>query len=509
MRRLFKAGLAAVFALQASTASAAWHEAISKHFHVYANQTPDELRAFATKLERFDAAVREARGTPDVDAGGSTQVTLYVLKDINAIQELAGMGGVAGFYIPKAEGSVAFVPQRGRNGGFNLSADNVFFHEYTHHLMLQAADRPLPMWLVEGFAEFFASPIFGDDGSVTIGAPPRYRAEALYDQAMGGLPLPKMLAGDFTRVSMLELESIYGRGWLLTHLLSFDTNRRGQLTRYLDEIARGTKPLEAAQKSFGDLTALDRQLYAYFKADKFTVAKIPASKLQIPSIEVRPLSPALADTIDEQIRFARGGKRTASADLAKRATAAVQRYPGDARATALLAELKLSAKDYRAASEAADRALRVDPNSETALITKGTALMEMGKVSPKSADWSTIRTYFTRANRIDTEYAQPLILFYRSYEAQGIQPTANALEGLRYALALAPQDDKLRLEVVGDLLKGNRIDEARDALEPLAYSPHAGKRHETVRRLLDAITAKNPSLAMTSLDEAKKLYADD
>jgi tetratricopeptide (TPR) repeat protein len=511
MRKIICSLMATALAVAATPASAAWNEAISKHFHVYADESPQDIRAFATKLERFDAAVREARGKPDVNAGASTQVSVYVLPDVRAIQDLYGNGGagVAGFYIPRSTGSVAFVPQRGFKGSFDLSGDSIFFHEYTHHLMLQDMDRPLPTWLTEGFAEFFASPIFNPDGSVTIGAPPKYRAEALYDQAMGGLPLNKMLTGDYLYLTALEFESLYGRGWLLTHLLSFDQRRRGQLTTYLNEIARGTPPLKAAQTAFGDLKVLDKELYDYFKGDKFTVATIPVDKLHIPPIEVRPLSPAMAAMMDSHIRFARAGDRMPAASIASRANASVQRNPGDPRATALLAKMEVAAKNYSAAIAAADAALKLDPSSESALIAKGSALMEMGKANPATADWATIRSYFSRANRIDTEDAEPLILFYRTYAAQGARPTANALDGLRYALDLAPQDAKLRIEVVGDLLKENHVDEARDTLTSLAYSPHAGKAHETVRRLYDALAAKNTALATTTLEEAKKFYDKD
>ena len=112
MGKLFKALLATAAVLQAGTAHAAWNEAISKHFHVYADESPDDIRAFATKLERFDAAVREARGKPDVEGGAATQVSVYVLRDVSAIQDLYGAGGVAGFYIPKATGSVAVADRR-------------------------------------------------------------------------------------------------------------------------------------------------------------------------------------------------------------------------------------------------------------------------------------------------------------------------------------------------------------------------------------------------------------
>jgi len=511
MRRMWKLCVAALAAVQASGASATWYEAISKHFHVYADESPQDLNAFASRLERFDAAVREARGTGDVDPGASTQVTVYVLPSVEAIADLFGNkeSGVAGFYEPRASGSVAFVPRRSYKGEYQLTSDSVFFHEYTHHLMLQDADRPLPLWLTEGFAEFFANPIFNADGSVTIGAPPKYRAEALYDQSMAGLPLNKMLTGDYTYLTALEYESIYGRGWLLTHLLSFDLKRRGQLTRYLDEIAKGTPPLQAAQTAFGDLNQLDRELYSYFRTDKFTVATIPASKLNLPPIEVRPLSPAMSELMDDKIKFARESKRYSPAGLAAHARDIVRRYPDDVRAVTLLADMENAAKEYSDAARDADAALKLDPKSEKALLAEGTALMNLGKENPKAADWNKVRSYFTAANRLDVEDAEPLILFYRTYAAQGIQPTANAVDGLKYALVLAPQDSRLRLEAIGEFLREGRLDEAHETLVPLAYSPHTGKAHDVVRKILEGVDAKNPAQAMAAWQAAEKLYEED
>lgn len=161
MRKLTKSLLLALLAGTVSLpANAAWHEARSKHFSVYADSDPAELKAYAERLERFDAAVREARGVPDVEEGAAARVTLYMVRDLKTLRKLYGYqeDSVAGFYIPKASGSVAFVPEKSEGGKFRLNAESIFFHEYTHHLMLQDADRPLPTWLTEGFAEFFATP---------------------------------------------------------------------------------------------------------------------------------------------------------------------------------------------------------------------------------------------------------------------------------------------------------------------------------------------------------------
>jgi tetratricopeptide (TPR) repeat protein len=510
MRGFLKALIGACALAQGASASAQWYEAVSKHFHIYADESPDDLRRYANKLERFDAAVREARGMPDVDPGNATQVSVFVVRDIAAIGRLFNgdpRSGIAGFYEPRATGSVAFIPRRGEIGKFELGADNVFFHEYTHHLMLQVEDNPLPTWIVEGFAEFFATPVFNDDGSVTIGSPPRYRAEALY--TIWGLPLDKMLSGDYNYLTAAEFESIYGRGWLLTHFLSFDLKRHGQITRYIDEIEAGTPPLKSAQDSFGDLKQLDRDLNAYFKKDVFSVATIPASKLHIPAIEVRPLSPAMAELMDDKIKLARAGKRMLAGSIAGHARAVVRKYPDDARATTFLAQAELAAQNWDAASAAADAALRLNPKSDQAMIVKGSALAKLAATNPATANWDAIRSYFANANRIDTENAEPLVEYYRTYVAQGIAPTPNAIQGLEYALALAPQDSKLRLEVVGQFLKTGRLDKARAAIVPLAYSPHAGKAHDAVRRILDEIDAKRSGGALTAWQSAEKLYDDD
>ena len=159
------------------------------------------MKSYAEKLERFDAAFREARGVPDVAPGQATRVTLYLVRDLTTLRRLYGgskESGVAGFYIPRASGSVAFVPEKSYKGRWELSADSIFFHEYSHHLMLQDADRPLPTWLTEGFAELFATAEFNPDGSVMIGKPPLHRAEELYQ--MSDLPLEKMISGDFRNI---------------------------------------------------------------------------------------------------------------------------------------------------------------------------------------------------------------------------------------------------------------------------------------------------------------------
>ena len=506
-RVAYAAALAAAVLGWAAPANADWYQAKSKHFTVYADESPADLKKFAEQLERFDAAVRVGRGVPDVKEGASSRVTLFVLRDLAAVREIYGDANapIGGFYLPKASGSVAFVPQRNPEGKFDLSGQNIFFHEYTHHLMFEDTDRPLPQWVSEGFAEFFASPKFNDDGSVTIGAPPLYRAQTLYDNF--GLPLDKMLSGEYLYITLPEFASIYGRGWLLTDLLTFDPHRRGQMTTYLNEIQSGVPALKAAHDAFGDFHELDRELNALFKKDSFTVTTIPAAKLNIPPVSIRPLTPAEADDIDVMARLARGESKAHGNSGKARSVA--EKYPADADAQSVLAQADVADEQPEAAVQAADRALQLNPQSLDALVAKGEALLDIAKKNPPAANWDAVRQPLLQANKVDPEAAQPLLLFYQSYVDQGVHPTKNAIDALSYAVVLAPQDDKLRMQLVKQLIDDNQLEDARKALVTIAFSPHQGKWHDATVALYDALTANNQATAKVKWDAAEKFFKDE
>ena len=156
---------------------AAWREARTRHFVIYSEQSANDLAAYAERLERFDAAVRRVRRMGDPPLTDGAKVTIYVLPSLGALQRLHGGGdSVLGFYKPRAAGSVAFVTNRLEESRNGLSAAHVFQHEYLHHLMLSDIKTPLAAWMIEGFAEFFATAEVGKDGAVRLGYPPKARA---------------------------------------------------------------------------------------------------------------------------------------------------------------------------------------------------------------------------------------------------------------------------------------------------------------------------------------------
>src|SRR3546814_12984978 len=94
----------------ASPAAAEWRQAQSSHFIIYSKDSEEALRQFATRLERFEGAMRAIHGLPDLDPGPANRITIYAVDDADAVRRLGRMGGgLMGFYVPPAGCSVGFV----------------------------------------------------------------------------------------------------------------------------------------------------------------------------------------------------------------------------------------------------------------------------------------------------------------------------------------------------------------------------------------------------------------
>ena len=510
MRSLLVFLVSATTFLAASTpAQAAWLEAKSKHFIIYSDDQPERVRALAERLERFDQAVRWLRSTGDPALTDSQRLTIYMLPSEGAVGRLAGSYSVSGLYRARASGAAAFVPRKAGSKYqlWDLDAESIFFHEYAHHLQLQFASVAILLWMSEGFAEFFATAQIRDDGSVVIGNPPQHRSWGLFDEDR--LSIRQVVGSTYRDLDGIRWESLYGIGWLLTHYLTFEPSRRGQLQRYAEGIHKGMTALAAAEAAFGDLRTLERELERY-KTSNLRGLTVDAGRLSTGTIAIRPLRPGEAGMMDVHIRSTRGVNKKKAREVAADARRVAAQHQNDPFVMASLAEAELDAGNFAAAESAADRALAADPKNIRALIFKGRARMELAKASPGTADWNEIRRWFVKANRLDTENAEPLMLFYETYLHAGAQPTKNAVEGLLYAAALAPQDDSLRLAAVRRLLVENRLAEARTMFAPIAFQPHTAEKWRTATgKTMEAISGGDGKSALTALDAVDKLVSEE
>lgn len=483
----------------AAPASAEWWEAKTDHFIVDSESSAKDARDFAEKLERYDSALRDLQALGKDEAlSDSSRVTVFRWGHIGDIASVYGRvdSGVAGFYIPRASGPVAFVPAREYIGTKSLiDAQTVLFHEYAHHFMFRHFAAAYPSWYVEAFAELNSTIQLNDDGSFRLGLPPQARASALLSGPT--YSIKKMLLAS----NRPDFEDVYARytyGWLLTHYLTFNKNRRGQLQKYLTLINHGTVPAQAAAQAFGDLDALEREVYAYKAKNDYPGAIGRPGKAEMPTVAVRRLGPDEEAIMSVRIRSARGVDRRKAGDVAGDARGAAARFPTSVPVLLALTEAEFDAEHFDAADKAADRVLALDPASVKAMLYKGRVGLERGKADARQ--FAAARDWFAKANRTDPRDASALWGYYLSYSQAHVTPPPLAVAGLEQAFEIAPFDSDLRMVLARELLVEKKGGLARQVILPIALSPHESDRAKALNEVAELIDGGKLADALAKLD---------
>lgn len=504
--RMIRTILTALIALWPVAAHAEWQEARSDHFIVYSDDRPEQVARFAERLERFDATLRLLTKMPATPIAPPNRVTVFVTGDLTSIARLARSSSVAGFYIPRAGASVAFVPKSGSGNDGGIDAEEVLFHEYTHHFMLSNwAEAAFPAWFVEGFAEFFAPTRFRSDGSIEIARAPMYRAR----EFANGLPISatQLLTGDPDKI---DRSALYAGGWLLTHMLLLDPARRGQIDRFMTAVTAGEPANRAAATAMGDLRQLDRDMARYARSG-LRYSTMPATAVPTPKVTVRALGAGEAAMMPVRIRSKRGVDRKSALELLPLARRAAAPYPNDPAVQTALAEAEYDARNYPAAEAAARRALAADGQAVDAHVYLGLAQMAQARAA-RDADpnrWRDIRRSFLAANRIENDDPEPLRMFYRTFLVPGQTPNQNARDALLRAHMLGPQDRGLRMEAALVLLEADRGPDARRVLGPVAYSPHGGATATFAAELITIIDCDGAAAALDRWKKGSQEQRDD
>ncbi len=458
------------------------------------------------------------------EVGRSNKVTIFRFGDAGAIAVMAGApgSGIAGFYIPRAGNSVAFVPanedrrsrsilRRGSSG--DLDGMTVLKHEYAHHFMMQYFPGAYPRWYVEGYAELVATIRFLDDGSFHVGDPPQHRAYQVLQ--MRSFPLNEMLDADH-ELNGLEALQHYGTGWLLSHYLNFDDQGRAQLSEFLQALAKGEDSLTAARRIFGDIGELQRKLMSYRRSN-FPGLNVKPAAAAMPEVAMRTLAPDEQAFIEDEMKLLRGVDQQEADSIRKRISGRLGDFPQSALARVLLARAALEAEDYDGAEDAAKQAIALNPDLLEAWLYRGMAHAE--KASGKDADAAAAglaREYLAHAASLDRIDPRPLIAFYQSYLKSGEEPAENAVIALEHAYDRSGSDEEYRMLLARQLLTEERYADARAVVLPVTFSGHATGEADaeeddpTPKKLLDAINAKDAKTATELIDRLiEKLDEED
>jgi cytochrome c-type biogenesis protein CcmH/NrfG len=477
---------AALFLLVSGDALADWHEASSDHFVIYAEESEKDIRKYSDRLERYFSAMSAILPSRKIKPSPSNRVTIYVVRNERIVRQLYGSGRdaryIGGFYMPRAGGSLAIIPPIDAGGRNASQSELVLMHEYAHHFMFENATYLVPRWYGEGFAEYFATAKFESDGTVGLGLPATHRGPELLrarEVSIERLLDSKLYAAWKSKI----YDNFYARSWLLFHYLFTEKERLAQLVDYLNRLNSGEAELAAATAAFGDLKLLDKALDSYARNSKWQYIIVPADRLKVGTITVRRLSEAEAASMPIQIRSNRGVNPQTAAEVVLEAREVARKYPDEPAVQAALAEAEYDAGDDEAAIRAADKALASAPANMTALIQKGYALTRVATETKTDEAWKAARRHFVSVNRIENDHPIPLIQYYLGFLQQGKEPTKAAIDGLEWALELAPYDASVRMMVASQQMQDKRFAEAIRTIRPLAYNPHAAADNPAIALL--------------------------
>lgn len=507
----FSTLLAATAAAMCSPAIAAdWHLAETEHFRVYSDDTADATKAYASELERLNEALALISGNfgqAEESLPDSAKVTVYRFGETSDIATFAGApgSGIAGFFIPRAGASVAFVPRRSDNprglgakrSVFALNPRAVLYHEYTHYFMFQHGAAAYPFWYIEGFAELFGT-LQINPNYFLLGEVPKHRG---YELSEFRIDLKSMLNPPKKRTGMDRARG-YAIGWLLTSHLSFDPSRKGQLGKYLRLYNSGITPLQAAEQAFGDLGVLEKELDNYRRSPA-RMLKVPFAKAEMPAVAVRSLGADEMARMTLMMQSQRGVTEEQAKKQVAKARELVAQFPSSVPVLNAGVEVEFDAGNLDQAEALAKQAQKLDPMNLEAAVFRGRIAMKRAKTDP--AQYAVARKLFIAANKIETDNPVPLAGYYLSFALAGETPPEDALAALEGAFSHAPFDEGVRRILAHMLLNQNRDEDATIVLGPLLNSAHTKQGG----KLRDAFAKFKEGNRQPLIDELAPKATDD
>jgi tetratricopeptide (TPR) repeat protein len=274
-----------------------WIEIKSPHYTIYSNAGEHDGRRVAAQFEEIRALFEQSFPKLRVDFGKPSIV--YVLKDENSLKLLMPAYGqnknamkIAGFYQLSNDKNFAVV--RADVTGTGTNPYHVMYHEWAHGLF-RLNYRGLPLWLDEGLAEYWGgSDIDNKEGRVGMADAAQLRA--LRQSAF--LPISTLVSVDASSPLYNRQDHagmFYAESWAIVHYFSLAPEVRDQhlLDKYLTALQATDDPIEAANRSFGDLKKLGEKLEAYTRQSSFLYQRVAVnSNISEKDFAARHLSPA-------------------------------------------------------------------------------------------------------------------------------------------------------------------------------------------------------------------------
>ena len=384
--------LAAICCSHALAAPEQWFEVSSTHFTVITDSSDKQGRQILDQFERLRWMFHEVFPKANVDP--PLPIRIIATRNLKAFQTLEpaaylgkGQMNLAGLFVRTSDKNYILV---------RLDAEGehpfaTIYHEYTH-LQFSDALEWLPVWLNEGFAEFFQNTEIHNKDAL-FGVPSV--DDILYLRQTNLLPLATLFKVDYNSPYYHQEQKasvFYAESWALTHYLEITNhdNKTNSIGTYLALMHDHQDPVVAAEKAFGNLKQLQSALEDYIRAGdyKHFLLSSAAAPLDEGSYKSRNLPQTEADAVRADFLVRVGRKQDARSLLGE----VLKADPNCAQAYETMGQLAFQDGDRDAARNWYKQA--VDLDSQSFLAHYNFALMSMnsGDASSNPQVEASLRT---------------------------------------------------------------------------------------------------------------------
>ena len=473
-------------AFGAAPARAEWRRAESPNFILYSEESEARLGERITQLENFDRLLRLVTTVNDPPAPNKLHV--YIVDGASALRTIRPLReGIAGFYTATPYGIAALVDRSAGGGGDRQAreraAQEILFHEYVHHFMMQYRANAYPAWYVEGFAEYFATTQFRDR-SIDIGNFSPGRAQAIVTGRW--LPIDRILFGNTEGLNRDQMSQFYAQSWLLVHYFFSTPERQAAVRRYLVEARQGDGGAALERATGMTPERLGDELRRYIRAGQIRYRRMTLDERQAPPAMTVTRLPAAADDLmlyEAALRI--GIPDGEGPGYLQRIRAAAARHAEDAFAKRVLAHAEARFGDAAAADRLLEPLMAAAPNDAELMYIKGLRHMTAAENGGDEGESRAARNWFSRAHRADENHYQTLYRYAQSLRGQPGFVSENTANVMLLAHQLAPQVAEITMNAAMLLINRRQYAEAEALLHPLAADPHETGLAEAAQRMLE------------------------
>ncbi len=461
-----------------------WREWRSGSFVAVSDAPEEMVRRVLLDLEEMRAVLEQ---TATLQAEAPVPTVLYLFHDRRSFEPYAldGHGGadrIAGFFARREDlGFMAIDGDRRR------SASETVFHEYVHHLLSHAAPG-LPLWLEEGLAELYQT-FEVAAGTARVGLPIEAHLLALRLEGLLPLELVRSVHRDHPVYRGGDHRGrFYAQAWAMAHYLLLGAeDRRGQVARFVDLLARGTAEDDAFDDAFGDPDTLREELARYLERRILPSLQVPVTVTLQDDVRGRALSAAETWTRLGELLAVQLPPRPEADDHFR---AALAHDPAHGPALSGLAGLAEGRADWSAATELHRRAAASAPSDAHVRFRSGAYLLERGDAAVDAID------HLRAAVEIEPGLGPAWTHLAAALELVGGDP-AQALRVARAAAERMPSDRDSLARLVRLEVRAGPAGRAEAAVREAALRDPADRR-----RLASTLVA-------TLANEAAEALVDD